>query len=114
MKNTAKLGLATLLVAVFAGTAAAQKSADGNAAPRATATDTATKEKPQSISLYRPAEINHIRPADQRGVNMFESPKEDAVPFTGFALSFGGAFTQEFQGLDHSNTATPVMVSGVN
>ena len=50
-------------------------------------------------------EINHIRPADQRGVNVFEPPKEDQVPFTGFALSFGGAFTQEFQGLDHQNSA---------
>ena len=30
------------------------------------------------------------------------------------ALSFGGAFNQEFQGLDHSNAATVNMVSGVN
>ena len=66
------------------------------------------------MSLYRPMEINHIRPADQRGINVFESPKTDEVPFTGFALSFGGAFTQEFQGLAHQNTATPVLVNGVN
>ena len=72
------------------------------------------KENPQGVSLYRPLEINHIRPADQRGVNVFESPKDDEVPFTGFALSFGGAFTQEFQGLDHQNTATPVLVNNVN
>ena len=50
-------------------------------------------------------EINHIRPADMRGLNVFESPKESEVPFTGFALSFGGAFTQEFQGLAHQNSA---------
>ena len=59
------------------------------------------------MSLYRPMEINHIRPADQRGVNVFESPEDDEVPFTGFALSFGGAFTQEFQGLAHQNTRDP-------
>ena len=46
-------------------------------------------------------EINHIRPADQRGVNVFEATKAEQVPFGGFALSFGGAFVQEFQGLDH-------------
>jgi hypothetical protein len=59
-------------------------------------------------------EINHIRPADMRGVNMFEAPKEDLVPFNGFALSFGGAFNQEFQGLAHENRATANMVNGVN
>ncbi|HEY4131490.1 MAG TPA: hypothetical protein VGM50_12805 [Gemmatimonadaceae bacterium] len=57
------------------------------------------KTSPQSVSLYRPAEIDHIRPADMRGLNVFEPPKQSTVPFTGFALSFGGAFTQEFQGL---------------
>jgi hypothetical protein len=52
-----------------------------------------------------------MRPADQRGLNVFETPKEDAVPFNGFVLSFGGAFNQEFQGLQHVNTAQAVMVT---
>ena len=61
-----------------------------------------------------PVEIQHMRAADQRGVNVYESPKEETVPFTGFKLSWGGAFTQQFQNLTHSNTAAPRMVAGVN
>ena len=49
-----------------------------------------------------------------RGVNQFESAKDDSIPFTGFALSFGGAFTQEFQGLQHQNTAAAALANGVN
>jgi hypothetical protein len=122
MKDITRLGLAGLLFAAFAGTASAQqagngaeKSAKGTTSTTATATaDTGEKAAPQKASLFRSPSINHIRPADQRGLNVFEPPKEDAVPFTGFALSFGGAFSQEFQGLAHQNTALPVLASGVN
>jgi len=58
--------------------------------------------------------IQHIRALDQRGINVFESPKWDNVAYDGFALSWGAAFTSQFQGLDHSNTATPNVVAGVN
>ena len=61
-----------------------------------------------------PAEIQHMRPADQRGLNVFESPKEEGVPFTGFKLNWGGAFTQQFQNLTHENTATPKVVNGTD
>jgi hypothetical protein len=117
MKNITRFTLTALFAA---GSLVAQQPSNGGPASTKTGTATAAadstgkKENPQSVSLYRPMEINHIRPADQRGVNMFEPPKEDVVPFTGFALSFGGAFTQEFQGLAHQNNATPVLVSGVN
>jgi hypothetical protein len=118
MKFIMKINVAALFCAAVAGTVSAQQANDaGNkpAAKTATAADSgAKKEGPQGISLYRPMSISHIRPSDQRGVNMFEPPREDLVPFTGFALSFGGAFTQEFQGLAHQNTAAPVLVSGVN
>ena len=49
--------------------------------------------------------IQHLRPADQRGVRMFEAPKNDDVPFTGFRIDWSAAFAQQFQGLDHSNDA---------
>ena len=119
MKTTTTFGMAGVLATVFAVAAAAQKpsnstgkSSSGTTASAAS-TDTTTKAATK-VSLYRPLEIAHLRPADKRGVNVFESPKDDVVPFTGFALSFGGAFNQEFQGLDHSNSANPVLVSGVN
>jgi hypothetical protein len=108
MRNTSKLGLA--LVVAFAGAAMAQENSGGKAASAPDKTDTSTVVK-KAVSLFRPLEISHIRPADMRGVNMFESPKEDLVPFNGFVLSFGGAFNQEFQGLQHANTASAVMVT---
>jgi len=58
--------------------------------------------------------IQHIRALDQRGINVFESPKYDNVDYNGFVLSWGAAFTSQFQGLDHSNTAQPKLVAGVD
>ncbi len=52
-------------------------------------------------------DINFSRPADQRGVNKFETGKLDTVPFDGLKVKIGGAFTQQYQSLNHSNTATP-------
>lgn len=59
-------------------------------------------------------EIQHMRPRDQRGINVFEPPKEDTIPFTNFKIGLGAAFTQQFQGLEHSNSASPNLVAGVN
>lgn len=54
--------------------------------------------------------INFNRENDQRGVNKFETTKEaDTVPFDGLKVKVGGAFTQQFQALSHTNTATPVL-----
>jgi len=116
MQIITRLGLATLLGTAIVGTAAAQSSENSGKSSSSTsaAADTTSKVAPQKVSLYRPQEIGHLRPADKRGVNVFEAPKDDSVPFTGFALSFGGAFNQEFQGLAHSNTAAANVVSGVN
>jgi hypothetical protein len=119
MTTNTTLGLTALLLAAIAGSGTAQQPTNGSGKDSAAATtkaspDSGKKTIPTPISLFRPQEINHIRPADMRGVNVFESPKEDEVPYTGFVLSLGGAFTQEFQGLSHANTAAPVVVSGVN
>jgi hypothetical protein len=82
--------------------------------PPAVSPESTTKAAPAKVSLYRPMDIQHIRPADVRGINVFEAPKDDEVAFKGFTLSFGGAFTQQFQGLQHKNNAAPVLVSGAN
>ena len=112
MQNITRIGLAAALVAAFAGAAMAQTDNSGGKSGSGTPADSASPQKKNTVSLYRPMDIQHIRPADKRGINMFETPKNDDVPFTGFTLSFGGAFTQEFQGLQHSNTANPVMTTG--
>src|SRR6478672_11456625 len=120
MRHISRFSLAAVLVTSVAGAAFAQNRDGANkptigptptATTVAATTDTTDKaaQKITRASLYRPFEINHIRAADQRGVNVFEAPKDDQVPFNGFALSFGGAFTQEFQGLDHTNNANAVL-----
>ncbi len=65
-------------------------------------------------ATLQPITIQHIRALDQRGINVFETPKFDGVPYNGFVLSWGAAFTSQFQGLDHSNRATPNLVGTVN
>lgn len=51
--------------------------------------------------------INYFRANDQRGVNVFETTKEDLVPFDGVKVKVGGHFTQQFQALQHKNAASP-------
>jgi len=122
MKNLMNLGFAAAAASIFAGAALAQTnktaggatgSASGTVATDSTKkTDSVKKENPVSVSLFRPAEVDHFRAADIRGLNVFETPKESTVPFAGFVLSIGGAFTQEFQGLSHTNTALPNVPTG--
>jgi hypothetical protein len=73
-----------------------------------------TLKKPSLRYAPPPIEIQHLRPADKRGLNVFESPKEEGVAYTGFKLSWGAAFTQQYQSLNHSNTAEPKYVNGVD
>jgi hypothetical protein len=70
-------------------------------------TDSAAAAAAAAPSLVPKTVIQHIRVQDQRGINVFESPKNDPTPFTGFQLSWGAAFTQQFQGLTHQNAADP-------
>ncbi len=51
------------------------------------------------------AEIGYIRPNDKRGVNVFETNKNDSVIFKGVDVRIGGNFAQSLQNLKHSNTA---------
>jgi len=73
-----------------------------------------TKQSASRLPRYiAPAsQIQYMRYADQRGVNVFESPKEAGAPFTGLKLSWGGAFAQQYQNLTHQNTAAPRLVTG--
>jgi hypothetical protein len=110
------LGLAPLRAqqgdaADTATSAAPSSTVDSTAATRRKA-PAATKE--EAVSNAPPIVHQHIRPVDQRGINMFEAPKEDTVPYTGFKLGWGASFTQQFQDLHHSNSAAPRMADTVN
>lgn len=48
--------------------------------------------------------IDNWRDYDRRGVNVFEDPQTDNSEFNGPRVRIGGAFTQQFQALDHSNS----------
>ena len=114
MRATTSLFTAALLLG--ASTAFAQEgtqvaSAD-TGTPAAATTDTTAKGEAAKPSLVQIIGIQNMRPNDQRGINMFETPKKDAVPFTGFRTEFGAAFTQQFQGLDHENTAVTLTPTG--
>lgn len=56
----------------------------------------------------------NLRPRDKRGLNVFEAPKANEPNFRGVRLDIGAAFTQQFQMLEHSNTADPKIVDGVD
>lgn len=78
--------VAVLLLSVFAFTALAQKSTP----------------------------LQYWRAYDQRGVNIFEPPKEETKEFEGLKVRIGGNFAQQFQSLEHSNDAEEVFFPGTD
>ena len=108
--------IAVTMVAAFPAVLWAQNETQvadnktGTSPTPAVTTDTAkitvAKKEPVSkfMSLAPKIEISNFRPFDMRGINIYEAPK-DETPYTGFKISWGAGFTQQFQGLDHSNTA---------
>jgi hypothetical protein len=117
----ARLATLTTAIAVSVTVAGAQLQI-ATAATTATPADSTTTDSAAAAptkatgraALLPPITMQHYRPNDQRGINVFESPKAEGVAFTGFKLAFGAAFTQQFQGLGHSNTAAPKLVNGTN
>jgi hypothetical protein len=65
-------------------------------------------------ALAQLAPMQYFRPNNQKGINVFETTKNDTSVFTGIKVRVGGNFTQDFQALNHQNNAIPVMVAGVN
>src|SRR6476619_2693531 len=98
------LRIRTLMVAVAASVPAiafGQTQTPAQVAASATVTTAAvtppadtmkTKvEKKEASSFFSTApkvEIQHIRPTDMRGLNVYEPPKEEGVPYTGFKLNW--------------------------
>ena len=96
-------------------TVATTQRADTTVAAAVADTQPAKKPGAQGPRYIAPVQqIQYMRYVDQRGLNVFESPKEAGADYTGFKLAWGGAFTQQFQNLTHTNTAAPKLVAGVN
>ena len=79
---------------------------------KAIKTDTPTQDS--APARGRKINLQYFRPQDQRGLNVFETSKIPGAEYDGFKVDWGAAFTTQLQDLSHSNTATPVMSSGVN
>ncbi len=110
--NSFVLLTAALLGATIAG-AQETRVASSTSDTKVVASDSTTKDsstkaaKPAAPPLVQEITMQHFRPVDARGNAIFETPKEPGAAFTGFKLSFGAAFTQQFQGLTHENAAAP-------
>ena len=117
MKRSINLLLAVAAVPFLAAPALAPQATQavdsGTKTEAAKPKTDSSSQKANKISTLPAIEFQHIRPADRRGLNVFETPKFDSVPYTGFKLGWGAAMTQQFQGLRHSNTADSVG-TGIN
>jgi hypothetical protein len=51
-------------------------------------------------------DMQFYRPSDKTGINIFETTK-DTSPYDGMKFRLGGGFTQQWQSLQHENTANP-------
>jgi hypothetical protein len=109
MRRTLRIAATLTALLLAAAPLAAQAPPENTPAGGAPAQD-----KPATEEQGRRIVIQHFRPQDQRGLNVFEAPKEPGAEYAGFKLDFGAAFTSQIQALEHENTAEPVIVSGVN
>lgn len=59
--------------------------------------------------------IANFRHYDQRGINVFETPKQNNAVYSGLKVKLGAGFTQQFQSLKHKNpTAVNNTGTGAN
>jgi hypothetical protein len=116
MKTSATLLLlGAALVGTGVGAQQTQVATAATAVTADSAKEAAKKESAGSVLDMLPKiQMQYYRPVDQRGLNRFETSKDPGVAYDGFKLQLGGAFTQQFQGLGHENTAAPKVVNGVN
>lgn len=88
----------------------------GKPAASAPAPDTSRAAVRKGVSTFFATapviDIQYSRPTDMRGINVFEPTKDESLPYTGFRINWGAAFTQQFQSLEHENTASPKLVAG--
>ncbi|HUF13946.1 MAG TPA: hypothetical protein VMN78_12650 [Longimicrobiales bacterium] len=108
MSNRTTLLLVGAMI-LAAAPLAAQSAVEPDQVPVSAGLVEDATEPTESTSTAPQIVIQHMRPADQRGLNVFEPPKHDGVPYTGFRLDWGAGFTQQFQAIEHSNTADEVL-----
>ena len=99
------ISISAIFILFITGFAAAQTpptpdddSSQEEAIPRQTfGSNIACREQP----------LQYFRPTNQCGINIFETPKENNVPFTKLKIDWGAGFTQEFQSMKHRHDTQP-------
>ena len=120
MRSTLCLVTTFSALLACAGAAAAQappvdhESGAAAIKPALTDAEKEEQEKEEAKKKGRTITMQHFRAYDQRGLNVFETPKLPGVEFSGFKLDFNAAFTSQVQSLSHENAAEPVIANGVN
>jgi hypothetical protein len=61
---------------------------------------------------FAQSDMQYWRPYDKRGVNVFETTKEDTLGYDGFKVRVGGDFAMQFQSIRHSNNADNLVGMG--
>lgn len=60
-------------------------------------------------------DLDNFKPRDQRGINVFEEPKDTATTFENIKVRIGGASTLQYQSINHENSgAVPLVPLGDN
>lgn len=59
-------------------------------------------------------DLQYFRPYDQRGTNVFETPKSDMGATGDFRVRIGANFAQQFQALEHENKADYLATSATD
>jgi hypothetical protein len=57
-----------------------------------------------NLNAQNKRDLDNYRKPDQRGINVFEAPKDSVSTFDGVYVRVGGASTLQFQALDHENS----------
>lgn len=58
--------------------------------------------------------LDNYRQPDQRGINVFEDPKDSVSTFEELKVRLGGSSTLQYQALDHQNLPNPIAANGTN
>ncbi len=66
------------------------------------------------LAFGQRSDMQYFRYYDQRGINVFETSKDDTIAYDGLKLRIGAGFTQGYQSLNHSNGLTTSSIPAAN
>ncbi|NVK27200.1 MAG: hypothetical protein HWE14_04095 [Flavobacteriia bacterium] len=64
-----------------------------------------------TVAMAQQPKMQYYRTPGIQGLNVFETPKENTVPFTGMKVRVGGDFALQFQALNHSTNPGDTLVN---